>query len=219
MFWYLLFAHLLADYPLQPTWMVMQKTRLGVLMLHVGIHFGVMLSIVGAARQILWPYLLLITMIHFAIDLVKNWFTAVRPRWVIGPYIVDQIVHYVSLWAVTIWIGNRIQIENLPWSIEVLKYLTAYLFVTYVWFISERIFAHHDAVYRREVIAQSWSRMFARVGFLSGLLFFWRWFFPAALRSTITFPVPYVSGQFRIRAFITDLGVSLAGMIFILLSV
>jgi hypothetical protein len=219
MFWYLLFAHLLADYPLQPTWMVMQKTRLGVLGLHVGVHLGVMLAVVGAARQIIWPYLLLITAVHFMIDLLKNWFTAVRPGWVVGPYIVDQILHYITLWIVAAWVGDSAVMAALPLSIDALIYLNAYLLVTYVWFISERIIAHRDMVYRGEVIAQSWPRMLARVSFLSGLLLFCRWFFPSALRSATTLPIPYISGKYGFRAFVTDLGVSLAGTIFILLSI
>jgi hypothetical protein len=36
---YLFFAHLIADFPLQPNWIVMNKNRLGILTLHVTIHF------------------------------------------------------------------------------------------------------------------------------------------------------------------------------------
>jgi hypothetical protein len=216
MFWYLIFAHLMADYPLQPTWMVLKKTNPSVLFLHTAIHFGAMLAVVGAVRQAIWPYLVVLAVIHFGIDLGKNWVNERRPGWVVLPYIVDQIFHYISIWFVSVWIVRQAGALPLPITTDWLIYANTYLFVTYVWFISERILAYTDSTYRKEVVEQLWTRMFARAAFLSGFLFFWRWFLPAAFRPTVAFPVPYFSGRYGTRALVTDLGVALVGMVFIL---
>jgi hypothetical protein len=76
MFWWLYLAHLLSDYPFQPTWMVTNKTRWPVLLLHSGVHFVTSFVLIGQARTLVWPYLLLLTTIHFTIDLVKMRLTA-----------------------------------------------------------------------------------------------------------------------------------------------
>ena len=72
MFWTLLLAHLIADYPLQSSWMVRAKRTLGGLTLHVAIHIVVMLILVGPALPQVWLPLAAIALVHFALDAGKN---------------------------------------------------------------------------------------------------------------------------------------------------
>ena len=215
MFWHFLFAHLLADYPFQSNWMVLQKRRFSVLLLHIAIHFGTLLAVVGAARQFIWPQLLALALIHLGVDLVKNYVNRVRPGWIIGPYFLDQLIHYLSIWLVAAWIESQTGNILVPITRTVFIFASAYLLVTYVWFISERILAHSDTAYRKEVVDQLWIRIVSRAAFLSGLLLFWRWFLPVSLSATAVFSVPYLQGKNGVRAFLTDVSVAVAGLVLI----
>lgn len=215
MFWYLLFAHLLADYPLQSNWMVLQKTRFPILLLHIAIQFGALLLVVGLAWRVIWPYLFVLVLFHLALDLVKNHLNKLRPEWVIGPYIVDQFIHYISIWLVAVWIESRTPGLPLPFSREVFVVASVYLLVTYVWFISERILVYANTSYRKEVVEQLWTRMVSRAAMLSGLLLVWRLFLPVSLSATTAVPIPYLRGKNGTRALITDIGVAAAGFILI----
>lgn len=214
MVWYLLLAHFLADYLLQPDWMVKAKTSLRVLALHIATHFLVMFAIVGSARGVLFPYILALALIHFEIDLVKNIVYRYRPGWVIIPYLVDQAVHYLSIVAVTIWIQNQAGDLSLPADPQGLIYMLGLVLVTYVWFISERIFAYRDEKYRRELVDQIWSRMFVRAGIVSILLMGWN-LGAQVLAFSITVSLPYVKGRYGRRALLTDIVVSIVVVVLI----
>lgn len=215
MFWYLLLAHLIADYPLQPGWMVANKRNLGVLGLHVSVHFVTMLLILWSSKAILWPYLLLITAVHFLIDLGKNIVWDVRPQWIIWPYVIDQLLHYLSLAWVSALILRNISMSKLPLAYPWIIYALGYLLVTYVTFITERIFAHAHPAYIQEAVKLFWPRMLIRAVLLSVLLMFWRPLPALVLSVSLPVELPYFSGNYRARALITDLVVALAGFIFI----
>jgi hypothetical protein len=219
MFWYLLFAHLLADYPLQSNWMVMQKMRMSILLLHIAIHSGALLIVVGAAGKFVWPYLLVLVLAHLIIDLFKNQINKLKPGWVIGPYILDQIIHYLTIWLAARWIENNFGSLPLPFTRSLFIFACAYLLVTYVWFISERIVVYSDLSYRNEVIEQIWIRMVSRAAILSGLLFIWRGILPVSLSATTAISFPYLRSKNGLRALLTDLSVSIAGLILIVLAV
>lgn len=215
MFWSLLLAHFIADYPLQPNWIVRNKTRLWALLLHVSIHLVVMLAIVGAARAQVWPYLLALAVIHFWIDVGKNTIYRLRPKWVVGPYLVDQACHYLSIGLVSAWILGHIPAPALPFSPMAAILVTGFLLVTYVWSITERILAHSQPDYRLELARQFWPRMFARAALLSGLLLLWR-LAPSTTAATLTTGrLPYLSGPYRRRALLTDLSVVIVVQLFI----
>src|SRR5262245_36208548 len=97
MFWALLLCHLIADYPLQTDAMVQAKKRLPGLTLHVGVHLLTMLVIVlglaGAAWRAALPAVLAVALLHFGIDFWKNELVRLRPQWVIGGYLQDQVLH------------------------------------------------------------------------------------------------------------------------------
>jgi hypothetical protein len=94
--------------------------------------------------------------------------------------------------------------------------LIAYLVVTYVWYISERIIAFHNIAYFQQVVDKEWSRMLARAVYLSLALVFWFSFSNTSVVILSVFKFPYKLHKFGIRALLTDLAIALAGAIFIL---
>jgi len=215
-FWYLLFAHLISDFPLQPTWMVMNKTRFGVLFLHVTIHFFVSLVFVFLIAREVWPFLVLLALIHFLIDTGKNYLNEKRPNWVVGPYIFDQILHISSIYFIAVLLEINSGIPPFALGPVWLIILIAYLFVTYIWYISERIIVYKNAAYFQQVVDKEWSRMLTRALFLTLSLIAWM-----NLSSLNVFMVgiinfPYRKKAFGIRALLTDLAISLGGAFFII---
>lgn len=207
MFWFLYLAHLLGDYPLQPGWLVDAKRRLTGLTLHISIHLALLLAIVGPLRLGIWPQLVVLAAVHFTIDLVKMQLSRVRPDWIVAPYFIDQGVHLISMILVAQWIERQIAVHLGGELITWLIYACGYLLVTYVWFITERLIAHGDRAYVRELEEQFWPRMAGRAAFMSGLLLIG---FGLGWRVTaLTLPLPYLTGAYRKRAFLTDLSVAL----------
>jgi hypothetical protein len=212
MFYNLLFAHLIADYPLQSTWLIANKSRWGVLGLHAFIHFLTSVIIIWVSgtsiASSLWLYLLLLSVIHFMIDLAKTTLSRIRPEWVKVPYLVDQLLHLVSIMVISILIQQKFGITAFPSNPSWVVLAIAYLFVTYVWYISERVLTHDDPNYRQAVITDFLPRMIFRAGFLSGFLGVW-----VLTAKTLAAPVgaiyfPYRGKEFGRRAFLTDLGIT-----------
>lgn len=216
MFWHLLLAHFLADYPLQPNWMAANKSRASVLVLHVLIHFGTMLLLVGAIRWTIWPFLLLLSSIHFIIDLGKLALNARKPDWVVLPYLIDQILHYLSIAGISFWTSQALGTVVLPFSPQLAILITAYLLVTYVWYISERVISYANLNYRLEMIAQAWPRMLTRALLLSCLLWLIGSRFLGNEQPALLAMIPYVTGRYGRRAIVTDLLVVTGGMVFVL---
>ena len=73
MFYLFLFAHLVADFVLQPFWLVQRKRTWGGLFLHGGIVLACMLALplFDRATLSLWPAMLAITGIHIIADRLK----------------------------------------------------------------------------------------------------------------------------------------------------
>jgi hypothetical protein len=232
MTWYLLLAHFIADYPLQPNWMARNKRKPHVMFGHISIHFLVMLLLAGEARRAVWPFLLALAMTHLVIDIGKETVHWLRPAWVIGPYVIDQLFHYLTIFLTGAWIAGQAGQVELPFTPEVAILAATYLAGTYVWFISERIFAHADESYRGEVQTQLWPRMATRAVMLSVMLWILIWsggwivdlafgqirFTTSMANFTTRVPilfgvaaaVPYINGKHRQRALLTDILVSLA---------
>lgn len=214
MFGILLFAHLLGDYPLQTNWMVQAKRTWLGLSLHVAIHLLVLLILAGSARSVLWPYLIILAASHFAIDTLKTFVSQVRPQWINGPYCADQVLHVMSIWFIATWIEASVAPSDVPTADPWMYYATALLFATYVWFVSERLLTHNHPSYQMEVIAQKWPRMATRALLLA--IFLGLPYLSGAgavhdLSALAPLPLsmPYLSGQFRLRALVTDLAVTL----------
>lgn len=205
MFWQFLLAHFIADYPLQTDWMVEAKRNILGLGLHVGIHAVVLLIIAGAALPELWFHILCLVVIHFGIDFWKNKFSEYKPTMKLSGYFLDQLFHLLSI----IGIARFVNVENS--SLLANDYAImgiGYLLVGHVWYITERILNHNNQAYQTVVTQHLWSRLVARSGLLTALLFTpTNWLFIFAISPFIDWP--YLAGQYRLRIWLTDISVSI----------
>lgn len=212
MAWNLLLAHYLGDFVFQTDWMVRNRDKLWVLSLHGSIHFVWMFILAGQLRATTWPFLLLIALAHISQDKVKNDLTNRRPDLIGKAFIVDQVMHYAVIWAVTWWIqGSRGPLSTPDKPMWVIVTIT-YLLATYVWFISERLFNLSDPDYLKNINNTKFSRMLIRAGLVSLFVLIQSW---SAAGLAMIFSNPYPDSKFRQRALLTDVGVSFLAMIFL----
>ncbi len=218
MFWSLLLSHFLADYPLQTNWMVKNKKHWWALTLHVVVHFLTMVSMILITHtdQFLFvlPYLLLLTVIHFVIDTIKNLESKYIPQWVIIPHLLDQLYHILSILLIANWIAQAGGSEIFT-RMSLLIYLLAYLLVTHVAFITERVLVYKNKAYQQVVNQQMWPRMLRRAALLTGLLLIWNLsaqFIFASLIAGLD-----LSEKYNQRALLTDICIVLAIMGLVLL--
>lgn len=94
-----LLAHLVADFILQPLWLVRRKRALDGLLIHVGIVVLCMfaLMIIEPATQRLWPAMLIIAAIHALADWGKVHHLDRLFGHPIGPFLLDQAIHAATL--------------------------------------------------------------------------------------------------------------------------
>jgi hypothetical protein len=99
MFYLFLLAHLVADFILQPYWIVERKRHFDGLAIHCGIVLACMalLPLLDPSVRTLWPAMLFITAIHFAADWWKVNHGHTIPGPPIVPFMVDQLIHVVTL--------------------------------------------------------------------------------------------------------------------------
>lgn len=108
----LFLAHVIADYVLQTTWMVVNKKRLIALAAHIALVLGTMC----ATTLTLSPWFIVLALAHLWIDIVK---TYAMPAG-LGAYLADQVLHVasvagVALLAPHIWTDSPLNgIEGLP---------------------------------------------------------------------------------------------------------
>ena len=207
MFWTLGLAHLIADYPLQSNRLVLAKRHWPGLTVHVAIHFAMMLLLAGRDALLVWPQLLALAAIHFAIDSFKNFNSARWPRLVVFPYVLDQLLHLLSIALVAVWIQA---VHGIQRDQDWLIYAAAYVLATHVWFITERILAHDDECYRKEIEAHYLPRMVVRALALTLFLLAGRLIWTAATATPLLFiagplRLPYRQSHFRRRMLLQDL--------------
>jgi hypothetical protein len=223
-FWIMCLAHLLGDYPLQTDRLAAAKKTWSGLSVHVAIHLALLVILVGDAIKVLWPYLLTLASIHFAIDAFKNRMNIVRPQSLVGFYLFDQFLHLLSLIGVALWAWMNGALVGLADDYLLTKNWAIFgcglVFVTFMWGISERIFFHRQTDFVAEAIAQKWPRLVMR-----GTLYFLIVF--VGLRTMAPPPVmaaavvlPYVSGVYRCQALVSDMVIALltAGTVLVLLA-
>lgn len=163
MFWILVLAHLTADYPLQTDRMVLAKKHLPGLLLHVSIHLVVMTLLFIPVLGIAWPYLVLVAICHFFIDAFKNFLGRRRPQWVIGSYLLDQVLHFSSLILVAVLMAQTTNLPVWPVISPWVVYVTGLLIATYIWFVSERILVYKIDKRQWAVNTTMWPRMGVRL--------------------------------------------------------
>ena len=215
MFYTLILAHFLGDFPLQPNWIARRKSNFWVLTLHVSIHFILMILLVGQTRLLIWPHLLLLTLVHMGQDRLKIYLTDLWPARLVSFFFIDQILHYFAIWGLIMWIQtinpNLVKTQTQPWVIITI----AYLVVTYTWYIFERVINHADTEYLKNIDETKIPRMLARGGLVS--------LFLLVRASTLPYLAvllswPYPSSIYRKRALFSDSGISLLVIIFLLVN-
>lgn len=108
----LFLAHVIADYVLQTTWMVVNKRRPIAMAAHITLVLGTMC----ATTLTMNPWYLALAALHLWIDIVKTY--AMREG--LGAYVADQMLHVASIVGIAllaphIWTESPLSgIENLP---------------------------------------------------------------------------------------------------------
>jgi hypothetical protein len=99
MLYLFLLAHLVADFVFQPYWLVMRKRQWDGLLLHGAIVLVCMLllPLIDRATLALWPAMLGVAAVHVAADWWKVRFGDRIPGPPIGPFMLDQAIHVVTL--------------------------------------------------------------------------------------------------------------------------
>jgi Protein of unknown function (DUF3307) len=97
----LLFAHTLADFVFQTNWMVANKRSPPAL----GLHFAVVYATAVLALGSFHYALLVLALVHIAIDVGKVVLTSVwKASHGFAPFMLDQSLHLVTLVALALWL-------------------------------------------------------------------------------------------------------------------
>jgi hypothetical protein len=213
MFWPFLFAHLLADYPLQTDGMVQAKKTMAGLALHIAIHFLTLLVLLNGLLGLEWrsmlPWVVMLAAFHFAIDSWKNVLAQRSPQWVIAGYGQDQLLHLLSIFLTARWQAQISQGSLFALTPSWILYACGFVVVTHGWFVTERVLAYRTRPYQEWVNATFWPRMISRALLFSVLLLGWNVSGLAALLLGLTFHRYDLSCRYRWYGLLIDLGVVL----------
>ena len=202
MFWLLLLAHLLGDYPLQSDRLVAIKHTQRGLLIHVAIHLMVAVVLAFGRIAFVWPYLLLLALLHYAIDVLKNKLNPLFPKAIFPLYLLDQLLHLLSLLFITFLMQQ--QIKN-AWQLPAVwvSHAIGVLLVTHVAYISERIAAHRRPNLQTRINATLWPRMLCRLLLFILFISRWWWFAISAVVLLIAF---YLNRGYSRRWMLLDIG-------------
>jgi hypothetical protein len=99
----LLFAHVLADFVFQTNWMAVNKRN----PLALGAHFAIVYVTAIAATGSLHLGLLVLALVHIAIDVGKLVLATVwKTSHGFGPFMIDQALHVITLVALALWLPD-----------------------------------------------------------------------------------------------------------------
>ncbi len=215
-FWLLFLAHILGDYPLQPNWLVAKKRHPWALLLHVVIHFVLMFALIGPARMRLLLPLLALTLAHLILDASKITISNNRPISIGAAYLIDQAIHLMLIGGTAFWIESALPanmaLQPSAWPAIV----SGYVLVTSAWSATEKILTEHQPAYNHEVQTLAWPRTLTRAGLLTIWLILAQTQYP--ILPFLAVSLPYISGQFRKRALITDLVVTFVTAVIVTLA-
>jgi hypothetical protein len=214
MIWNLLLAHFLGDFLLQTDWIARRKEEFSVLLLHVAILFSLMILLAGNNRIILWPYLLLIAVIHLIQDRIKINLTNKNNRQTVLYFFLDQIIHVATIIGVLFFIELIHGPLDSPGKPTLVILALVAVFLTQFWFITERIIYAEDIDYVKYINQTKYSRMITRIAFTGLLSVVSFWILPAI--GLFGF-APYPQSSHRNRAVLIDLLVSVGGFLAIIL--
>ncbi len=111
----LMLAHVLADYPLQNSWIINNKKKPAAMAAHIGVVF--LLTMLALRGQI--APALTIAAAHLGIDLIKTHF-APETLWA---YVTDQLAHFATIAAV-LWFSPALG-DLWPEATPFIQYLLA----------------------------------------------------------------------------------------------
>lgn len=116
MLYLFVFAHLVADFMLQPYWLVIRKRYWYGLAIHCSLVLICMLALawLDASVLALWPAMLGITAVHFAADWWKVNYGDRIPAAPIVPFLLDQAIHFVTL----VGMLSLVLPQEAIWSLE-----------------------------------------------------------------------------------------------------
>ena len=133
MFWKILLAHFLADFVLQPDWMIRHKHKSAILLLHGGVFFALcLLFLVNFLDWLLVCGLGILAGLHIIIDYLKN---RLKPKLAArgaALFLIDQGLHLAAILAFVlvfdvnalIQLGNQIAVS--------LPHTDVFLFLTFI---------------------------------------------------------------------------------------
>ena len=211
MFWSLLLSHLVADYPLQTDAMVQAKKTAPGLTAHVGVHLFTMLAVLSGLLnlewQMVWPYVLAVTLCHFGIDTWKNVLSKLKPQWVIGGYLQDQVLHLISILLVAFWAAQVTDQAMFAIPTTWVIYGSGYVLVSHAAFVTERVLSYQAKAYQHWVGEQMWPRMMSRMVLYSAFLIGWNVWGGLAVVGSLLLSWFDLAGPYRWWALAIDLGV------------
>jgi hypothetical protein len=138
-FWRLLLAHLLADFTLQPKWMVARKSQTLALITHAAVVLLTSFVLLGPARIPALGQAVALTLGHVGLDRAKTLLSSRFPNRDLALYLGDQAGHLLLLAGASWWIQLALPAGQIPGRAGWVLTLLGLVFVTWVWTISERI--------------------------------------------------------------------------------
>jgi hypothetical protein len=135
MFYLFMLAHLVADFTLQPLWLVRRKRGWDGLLIHVGVVLLCMLALIPLEPLAggLWPAMLAISAVHLAADRWKVRYADRIMHPPLAPFLLDQAIHAATIAAA---LGLALPAEQ-AWSLHASPlalpavYASCYLLATF----------------------------------------------------------------------------------------
>ena len=184
----LLLAHFVGDFVLQPKhWVQKRRMHIGYLMLHIAIHTLLLTVCFITELSNQWQVILFISCAHLLIDSSKVYLEKKFPHRVFMLFLVDQVLHILSLIAV-VWYKYGLPIDwDILLSGKHLLYVLAFVLIVFVSPIMLRVFfskwtSEADVVTKPKnslvdagmligIMERLLIVLFIQVGFLSGIGF------------------------------------------------